>query len=267
MNSQAELKQAFEDFRPAGWARSPRSTACDDASPVRGRRRAADAPRDRLGGCPHPRPSCPTAPAAPPPGAVSSCSSWASPPSRSGWSSSSRPRSPRCCWPCSARPCSASTDGSSRAASTPFAGRGADLRRPRRGRRRCRYIVVTALVDSGDQIVASLKDARPVGRRSPGDRRGHGRRRSGRQREGPGREVRASAAGGLLSGISLIGSLVATSVLALLLTFFFLRDSDRAVNLAHTVAPRGTGTWWRPWGGGRSRPSRAHARDRLRSSP
>lgn len=51
----------------------------------------------------------------------------------------------------------------------------------------------------------------------------------------------ASAAGGLLSGISLVGSLVATSVLALLLTFFFLRDSDRAVNLAHSVAPRGTG--------------------------
>lgn len=30
-------------------------------------------------------------------------------------------------------------------------------------------------------------------------------------------------------------------MLALLLTFFFLRDSDRAVDLAHAVAPRGTG--------------------------
>lgn len=51
----------------------------------------------------------------------------------------------------------------------------------------------------------------------------------------------ASAAGGLLTGISLIGSLFTTSVLALLLTFFFLRDSDRAAGLAHSLAPRGTG--------------------------
>lgn len=49
----------------------------------------------------------------------------------------------------------------------------------------------------------------------------------------------ASAAGGLLSGLSLVGSLIATSVLALLLTFFFLRDSDRAAQLAHSIAPRG----------------------------
>ncbi|MFB7295473.1 AI-2E family transporter [Streptomyces rubiginosohelvolus] len=103
------------------------------------------------------------------------------------------------------------------------------------------YIVVTALVDSGDQIVASLKDAGQwvvdhleiAGATDVDDLADNAK--------GLVEKFGASAAGGLLSGISLIGSLVATGVLALLLTFFFLRDSDRAVNLAHTVAPRGTG--------------------------
>ncbi|MEV7902289.1 AI-2E family transporter [Streptomyces anulatus] len=103
------------------------------------------------------------------------------------------------------------------------------------------YIVVTALVDSGDQIVASLKDAGQwvvdhldiAGATDVDDLADNAKNLV--------EKFGASAAGGLLSGISLIGSLVATSVLALLLTFFFLRDSDRAVNLAHSVAPRGTG--------------------------
>ncbi|MFF9075566.1 AI-2E family transporter [Streptomyces sp. NPDC014872] len=103
------------------------------------------------------------------------------------------------------------------------------------------YIVVTALVDTGPQILGSLKrtgqwfvdhlgikgttdvDALAANAQKILEKFG------------------ASAAGGLLSGISLIGSLLATSVLALLLTFFFLRDSDRAASLAHAVAPRGTG--------------------------
>ncbi|MFJ2023530.1 AI-2E family transporter [Streptomyces sp. NPDC087897] len=103
------------------------------------------------------------------------------------------------------------------------------------------YIVVTTLIDSGDQIVASLKDAGQwvvdhldIGGTTDVDDLADNAKRLVEK-------FGASAAGGLLSGISLVGSLVATSVLALLLTFFFLRDSDRAVHLAHTVAPRGTG--------------------------
>ncbi|MFF9792025.1 AI-2E family transporter [Streptomyces bacillaris] len=102
------------------------------------------------------------------------------------------------------------------------------------------YIVVTALVDSGDQIVRSLKDAGQwvidhldIGGNTDVDSLADNAKNLV-DRFG------ASAAGGLLSGISLVGTLVATSVLALLLTFF-LRDSDRAVHLAHAVAPRGTG--------------------------
>ena len=103
------------------------------------------------------------------------------------------------------------------------------------------YIVVTALVDTGDQIVASLKDTAQwvvdhfdiEGVANVDDLADNAK--------GLVEKFGASAAGGLLTGISLIGSLVTTGVLALLLTFFFLRDSDRAVSLAHTVAPRGTG--------------------------
>ncbi|WP_405664400.1 AI-2E family transporter [Streptomyces sp. NBC_01166] len=103
------------------------------------------------------------------------------------------------------------------------------------------YIVVTALVDTGDQIVASLKDAAQwvidhfdiEGVANVDDLADNAKKLIGK--------FGASAAGGLLTGISVIGSLVTTAVLALLLTFFFLRDSDRAVHLAHTIAPRGTG--------------------------
>ncbi|MGW3655725.1 AI-2E family transporter [Streptomyces sp. NPDC005151] len=103
------------------------------------------------------------------------------------------------------------------------------------------YIVVTAFIDTGDQIVHSLKDAGQwvidhfgIARNTNVDALVTNARKLVEK-------FGASAAGGLLTGISLIGSLIATSVLALLLTFFFLRDSDRAVDLAHSVAPRGTG--------------------------
>ncbi|MEV0490955.1 AI-2E family transporter [Streptomyces atratus] len=103
------------------------------------------------------------------------------------------------------------------------------------------YIVVTAFIDTGDQIVRSLKDAGQW----VVDHFGIARNTNVNDLVTNVRKLvekfGASAAGGLLTGISLIGSLIATGLLALLLTFFFLRDSDRAVDLAHSVAPRGTG--------------------------
>ncbi|MFF2135105.1 AI-2E family transporter [Streptomyces sp. NPDC058193] len=103
------------------------------------------------------------------------------------------------------------------------------------------YIVVTVLVDTGGQIVDSLKDAAQwvidhfqiEGVADVDDLADNAKTLV--------EKFGASAAGGLLTGISLIGSLITTGVLALLLTFFFLRDSDRAVDLAHSLAPRGTG--------------------------
>lgn len=103
------------------------------------------------------------------------------------------------------------------------------------------YIVVTAFIDTGDQIIHSLKDAGQW----VIDHFGIARNTNVNDLVANARKLvekfGASAAGGVLTGISLIGSLIATGVLALLLTFFFLRDSDRAANLAHSVAPRGTG--------------------------
>ncbi|WEH34665.1 AI-2E family transporter [Streptomyces sp. AM 4-1-1] len=103
------------------------------------------------------------------------------------------------------------------------------------------YIVAEALIDSGGQIVAALKQgAQWVIDRfdidngtSVDDLADNAKHYLGK--------FGASAAGGLLTGISVAGTFVATGVLALLLTFFFLRDSDRAARLAHAVAPRGTG--------------------------
>lgn len=103
------------------------------------------------------------------------------------------------------------------------------------------YIVVTALVDTGEQIVQSLKDAAQWVIDHFGIEDGANVDDLAGNAKTLVEKFGASAAGGLLSGISLVGSLVATSVLALLLTFFFLRDSDRAVKLAHSIAPRGTG--------------------------
>ncbi|MGY3681234.1 AI-2E family transporter [Streptomyces sp. TE33382] len=103
------------------------------------------------------------------------------------------------------------------------------------------YIVVTALIDTGDQIISSLKDAGQWVVDHFGIAEDTNVNSLADNAKSLVEKFGASAAGGLLSGISLVGSLLATSVLALLLTFFFLRDSDRAVNLAHSLAPRGTG--------------------------
>lgn len=103
------------------------------------------------------------------------------------------------------------------------------------------YIVVTALIDTGDQIVQSLKDAGQWVADHLGVEGGTNVDDLATNAKKLVEKFGASAAGGLLTGISLVGSLIATSVLALLLTFFFLRDSDRAVHLAHAIAPRGTG--------------------------
>ncbi|WP_328888012.1 AI-2E family transporter [Streptomyces sp. NBC_00316] len=103
------------------------------------------------------------------------------------------------------------------------------------------YIVVTALIDTGDQIVRSLKDVGQWVVDHFGFARDINVDNLAANAQKLVEKFGASAAGGLLTGISLVGSLIATSVLALLLTFFFLRDADRAAALAHSLAPRGTG--------------------------
>ncbi|MCW5249909.1 MULTISPECIES: AI-2E family transporter [unclassified Streptomyces] len=98
------------------------------------------------------------------------------------------------------------------------------------------YIVVAALVDSGDQIVASLKEAA----RSIADHFGA----AGTSLDdlaSNSRELLAkfggTAASGVLTGVSVVGEMLAMAVLALLLVFFFLRDSDRAVGTLRAHVP------------------------------
>ncbi|MFG2886433.1 AI-2E family transporter [Streptomyces sp. NPDC048297] len=101
------------------------------------------------------------------------------------------------------------------------------------------YVVVAALVDTGDQIIASLRDAakslsRHFGSAGTGldDLAANSRQLLSR--------FGATAVSNVISGVSVVGESIAVAVLALLLVFFFLRDSHRAVDALRSVAPRST---------------------------
>ncbi|WP_328537715.1 AI-2E family transporter [Streptomyces sp. NBC_00344] len=100
------------------------------------------------------------------------------------------------------------------------------------------YIVVTALLDTGDEIVASLKEAGQWVADHFGVATGDGITNIAGNAKNLLGKFGASAAGGVLAGLSVIGTLIATGVLALLLTFFFLRDAERARGIAYAIAPR-----------------------------
>ncbi|MGW5634308.1 AI-2E family transporter [Streptomyces sp. NPDC003832] len=101
------------------------------------------------------------------------------------------------------------------------------------------YIVVAALIDSGDQIVTSL--------RSAGEDLAEHFGAAGTSLHDLAANSRelltkfgGTAASGVISGVSVVGETVAMAVLALLLVFFFLRDSDRAAGTLRSLAPPGT---------------------------
>ncbi|MER5772206.1 AI-2E family transporter [Streptomyces sp. NPDC001985] len=98
------------------------------------------------------------------------------------------------------------------------------------------YIIVTALIDSGDQILLSLRRAAEglvehLGAAGTSVNDLAGNAKDLLQKFG------GTAASGVISGLGVVGQAIATAVLALLLIFFFLRDSDRASDLAHAIAP------------------------------
>ncbi|MEV7996247.1 AI-2E family transporter [Streptomyces sp. NPDC086077] len=100
------------------------------------------------------------------------------------------------------------------------------------------YIVVAALVDSGDQIIASLRRAAQdiaqyfgAAGTSLDDVAANFRELLGK--------FGGTAASGVISGISVVGETIALAVLSLLLVFFFLRDSHRAAGGLRALAPRG----------------------------
>ncbi|URM90726.1 AI-2E family transporter [Streptomyces sp. MRC013] len=102
------------------------------------------------------------------------------------------------------------------------------------------YIVVAALVDTGDQIIVSLRRAArdlagPLGAAGTSleDIAANARNLLGR--------FGGTAASGVLSGISVVGEVIAMAILALFLVFFFLRDSGRVVGALRSLAPASTG--------------------------
>ncbi|MFF5023967.1 AI-2E family transporter [Streptomyces collinus] len=101
------------------------------------------------------------------------------------------------------------------------------------------YIVVAALIDTGDQIIASLRQAaqsvaRHFGAAGTGLDDVAANSRKLLEKFG------GTAASNVISGVSVVGEGIAMAVLALLLVFFFLRDSHRAVEVLRAVAPGGT---------------------------
>jgi putative heme transporter len=102
------------------------------------------------------------------------------------------------------------------------------------------YIVVVALIDTGDQIIASLRQAASDIADHLGAA-GTSLDDLARNAEKLLREFGGTAASGVISGLSVVGQMLATAVLALLLIFFFLKDSDRAAGALRALAPRATG--------------------------
>ncbi|MEU6667018.1 AI-2E family transporter [Streptomyces sp. NPDC046727] len=98
------------------------------------------------------------------------------------------------------------------------------------------YIVVAALIDTGGQIVASLRQA-AKGLAQHFGAAGTGLddlARNSRELLG---KFGQTAASNVISGVSVVGESIAIAVLALLLVFFFLRDSHRAMAALRSAAP------------------------------
>nr|WP_260333052.1 AI-2E family transporter [Streptomyces sp. REN17] len=102
------------------------------------------------------------------------------------------------------------------------------------------YIVVAALIDTGDQIAASLKESA----RWLSDHFGT----AGTSLDDLASDAwellgkfGGTAASGVISGFGVVGEAVAMAVLALLLVFFFLRDAHRVPGVLRSLAPRRSG--------------------------
>ncbi|AZM89950.1 MULTISPECIES: AI-2E family transporter [Streptomyces] len=102
------------------------------------------------------------------------------------------------------------------------------------------YVVVSALVETGDQIVASLKQAGQDLAAHFGAA-GTSLQDLASNAKGLLAKFGGTAASGVITGLSVVGEVLAAAVLALLLMFFFLRDSDRAAGALRSLAPRATG--------------------------
>lgn len=101
------------------------------------------------------------------------------------------------------------------------------------------YVIVKALIDTGDQIVTSLRRAATDLTRHLGAAGTSLDDLAANARELLGK-FGGTAASGVISGLSVVGQVIAMAVLALLLVFFFLRDSARAVHALRSLVPHGS---------------------------
>ncbi|MFJ3904321.1 AI-2E family transporter [Streptomyces sp. NPDC090025] len=102
------------------------------------------------------------------------------------------------------------------------------------------YIVVAALIETGGQIVDSLRQA-AKGIAEHFGAAGTSLDDLATNAQKLLEKFGGTAASGVITGLSVVGEMIATAVLALLLIFFFLRDSDRAADVLRSLAPRSTG--------------------------
>ncbi|MER5912372.1 AI-2E family transporter [Streptomyces sp. NPDC001982] len=101
------------------------------------------------------------------------------------------------------------------------------------------YIVVAVLIDTGDEIIASLREAGKSLAQHFGAAGTSLDDLAANSKELL-TKFGGTAAANVISGVSVVGEAIAMAVLALLLVFFFLRDSHRAAETLRSVAPRGT---------------------------
>ncbi|MGW3665509.1 AI-2E family transporter [Streptomyces sp. NPDC005141] len=101
------------------------------------------------------------------------------------------------------------------------------------------YIVVAALIHTGAQIVDSLRQAAKSVAEHFGAA-GTSLDDLAANSKDLLTEFGSTAAANVVSGVSVVGQTIAMAFLALLLVFFFLRDSHRVAGTLRSLAPRGT---------------------------
>lgn len=102
------------------------------------------------------------------------------------------------------------------------------------------YVVALALFETGDQIVDALRRA-GQGLAAHFGAAGTSLEDVAKNSKELLAEFGGTAASGLLAGLSVVATMIATAALALVLIFFFLRDSDRAAGTLRSLAPRRSG--------------------------
>ncbi|MEU9298939.1 AI-2E family transporter [Streptomyces sp. NPDC048269] len=102
------------------------------------------------------------------------------------------------------------------------------------------YIVVLALIETGDQIVDSLRRAGEVLAEHFGAL-GTSLEDVAKNSKDLLAKFGGTAASGVVAGLSVVGTVIATALLALVLIFFFLRDSDRAAGTLRALVPSRSG--------------------------